>query len=136
MCNLIIIIISSDHYSGASSSWLCATSIFRCDAVILHCLFTEVHRRPNRWIYDTGCTAHSAYLQSMFHILHPCSETMLAANGAPMNISVQGKAGPFFEDVLCLPDLRINLFSQKQAMRQNSHIALSADATIFQKSIV
>ena len=51
-----------------------------------------------------------------------------------MNISGQGKAGPF-EDVLCLPDLRINLFSQKQAMRQNSHIALSADAKIFQVTL-
>jgi hypothetical protein len=70
----------------------------------------------------------------MFNILRPCSETMLAANGAPMNISGQGKAGPL-EDVLCLPDLRINLFSQKQAMRQNSHIALYADATIFKVTL-
>jgi hypothetical protein len=22
------------------------------------------HRRPNRWIFDTGCTAHSAYLHT------------------------------------------------------------------------
>jgi hypothetical protein len=98
--------------------------------VIHHCLFTEVHRQPHRWIFDTGCTAHSSYLREMFQIILPCSETMFAANGAPMVISGVGKAGPF-EEVLFLPDLRINLFSHKQAMRHGHRITLSSDGQIF-----
>jgi hypothetical protein len=39
-------------------------------------------------------------------------------------------AGPFF-NVLFLPELQINLFSQKQAMHEGASITLSADAAIF-----
>jgi hypothetical protein len=52
---------------------------------------------------------------------------MYAANGARMTIGGLGTAGPF-SDVLFLPDLRVNLFSQKQAMRDGSRITLSPDA--------
>jgi hypothetical protein len=44
-----------------------------------------------------------------------------------MTIGGLGTAGPF-SDVLFLPDLRVNLFSQKQAMRDGSRISLSPDA--------
>jgi hypothetical protein len=98
--------------------------------VIHHCLFTEIHRRPNRWIFDTGCTAHSSYLRTMFQTVRPCTETMFAANGAPMPISGIGHAGPF-DHVLFLPDLRINLFSHKQAMRQGEGVKLSPNGQIF-----
>jgi hypothetical protein len=55
---------------------------------------------------------------------------MYALNGARMTIGGLGTAGPF-SDVLFLPDLRVNLFSQKQAMRDSSRITLSPDAQIF-----
>jgi hypothetical protein len=55
---------------------------------------------------------------------------MYAANGARMTIGGLGSAGPF-SDVLFLPDLRVNLLSQKQAMRDGSRITLSPDAKIF-----
>jgi hypothetical protein len=88
------------------------------------------HRRLNRWIYDTGRTAHRAYLRETFHSLVAHDEPMYAANGARMTIGGLGTAGPF-SDVLFLPDLRVNLFSQKQAMRDGSRITLSPDAQIF-----
>jgi hypothetical protein len=87
------------------------------------------HRRPNRWIYYTGCTAHSAYLRETFHSLVAHDEPMYAANGTHMTIGGLGTAGPF-SDVLFLPDLRVNLFSQTQAMRDGSRITLSPDAQI------
>jgi hypothetical protein len=68
-------------------------------------------RRPNRWIHDTGCTAYSAYLRETFHSLIAHDEPMYAANGARMTIGGLGTAGPF-SDVLFLPDLPVNLFSQ------------------------
>jgi hypothetical protein len=88
------------------------------------------HRRPNRWIFDTGCTAHSAYLHEMFISLQPHDEPMYAANGALMPIGGLGTAGPF-SNVLFLPDLRVNLFSQKQAMHDGWKIILSPDARVF-----
>jgi hypothetical protein len=55
---------------------------------------------------------------------------MYAANGARMTIGGLGTAAPF-SNVLFLSDLRVNLFSQKQAMRDGSRITLSPDAQIF-----
>lgn len=95
------------------------------DQLILIC-----HRNPHRWIFDTGCTSHSAYLRSMFSVLNPHDESMFAANGNAMTVGGIGDAGPFSK-VLFLPDLQITLFSQKQAMKEGASISLSADATIY-----
>ena len=50
-----------------------------------------------------------------------------AANGAPINITGIGTAGT----VLYLPDLQVNLFSQKQAIREGVIISLSSDGQVF-----
>jgi hypothetical protein len=55
---------------------------------------------------------------------------MYAANGALMPIGGLGTAGPF-SNVLFLPDLSVNLFSQKQAMHDGWKIILSPDARVF-----
>jgi hypothetical protein len=55
---------------------------------------------------------------------------MYAANGALMPIGGLGTAGPF-SNVLFLPDLRVNLFLQKQAMHDGWKITLSSDARDF-----
>ena len=49
---------------------------------------------------------------------------MYAANGAPMKVTGIGTAGTV-PNVLYLPDLQANLFSQKQAMREGAKILLS-----------
>jgi hypothetical protein len=70
------------------------------------------------------------YFRENFHSLVAHDEPMYAANGARMTIGGLGTAGPF-SDVLFLPDLRVNLISRKQAMRDGSRITLSPDAQIF-----
>jgi hypothetical protein len=55
---------------------------------------------------------------------------MFAANGNPMTVGGVGEAGPFSK-VLFLPDLQVNLFSQKQVRQEGATTSLSADASIF-----
>jgi hypothetical protein len=66
----------------------------------------------------------------MFNSLQPHDVPMYAANGALMPIGELGTAGPF-SNVLFLPDLRVNIFSQKQAMHDGWKIILSSDARVF-----
>jgi hypothetical protein len=66
----------------------------------------------------------------MFISLQPHDEPMYAANRALMPSGGLGTAGPF-SNVLFLPDLRVNLFSQKQAVHDGWRILLSSDARVF-----
>jgi hypothetical protein len=66
-----------------------------CSGVLQGHLILLCHRHPNRWIYDTGCTAHNTYLRETFHSLVAHDEPMYSANGARMTIGGLGTAGPF-----------------------------------------
>ena len=104
---------------------------FPCFSGVLHHAFSlNQRRRIHRWIFDNGCTAHSAFLPTMFQELHPCNDKMYAANGTVMSVAGIGTAGSL-SIVLYLPDLQANLFSQKQAMREGASIQLSADGFVF-----
>ena len=65
----------------------------------------------------------------MFHKLGPCQDQMLAANGTSMSVCGTGVAGSI-SNVLYLPDLQANLYSQKQALREGASISLSADGLV------
>ena len=55
---------------------------------------------------------------------------MFAANGTSMSVRGTGVAGSIF-NVLYLPDMQVNLYSQKQAMCEGASISLSDDGLIF-----
>ena len=83
-----------------------------------------------KWIFDNGCTAHSAYQRDDFTHMRECKEAMYAANGTSMTVSGFGTAGSI-QNVLYLPD-QANFYSQKQAMREGANISPSSDGlTIF-----
>ena len=98
--------------------------------VIYSNFLKDQHHVKNRWIFDNGCTAHSAFFREMFTDLTTCEDVMYAANGTQIRIEGQGNAGSI-SNVLYLPELQANLFSQKQAMREGAKITLSTDGQTF-----
>ena len=63
----------------------------------------DQHRRIHRWIFDNGCTAHSAFLPTMFQ--EPHLDKMYAAKGTVMSVAGIGSAG-LLSNVFYLPDLQ------------------------------
>ena len=84
-------------------------------------VWTNIVVSIDGYIFDNGCAVYSSLLPTMFQKLHPCNDKMYAANGTVMSVAGIGTACSL-SDVLYLPDLQANLFSQKQAKREGASI--------------